>query len=62
VGADAVLLVDDAEADTGIAPIQIGEDFGQRGPGPFHLAPAAGIGVQRRGDKDPHQTDAALTE
>lgn len=62
VGADAVLLVDNAEADAGVARVEIGEDFSQGGAGPRHFSPAAGIGVKRRGDEDPHQTDAALTE
>jgi hypothetical protein len=62
VRADAVLLVDNTEPDAGIARVQIGEHLGQRGAGPRHFPSAARIGVERRGDEDAHQTDAALTE
>lgn len=62
VGADAVLLVDDAEAKPGVAGVEIGEHLTERGPAAFHLAAPARVGVERRGDEHAHQTDAALTE
>jgi len=59
VGPNAILLVDDAEADAGEAAVEIGDEIGQCGALDVDGAGAAGIAVQRRRDPDAHQSMVA---
>jgi hypothetical protein len=60
VAADAVLLVDHAEADAGIAAIEIDEQGGKRGPGRLDMC-FTGVGVQRARNQHVHANSAAST-
>ena len=61
VRADGLLLVDDAEAQAGVAPVKLPEQSGQRGAPRLDAAELRGIGSQRRGNVDSHRS-ATSTE
>src|SRR5206468_8789487 len=63
VAPDRVLLVDHAEADPRIAPLEVREQRGERRPARFHVRAPAGVVAKLRGDEDGHrlQPPAAST-
>jgi hypothetical protein len=56
------LLVDDAEADAGEAPVEVLEERGERRAVRFHLAAMRGVLGERRGQDDLQSASAASTE
>src|SRR5205814_8030722 len=54
VAPDRILLVDHAEADPRIAPLEVREQRGERRPARFHLRAPPGVVAKLRGDEDVH--------